>query len=98
MHKIVFLASAIEDIQSARDWYDDQRVDLGRLFVRQIDQSLIRIKSNPSAYPIKFGPLRAKLLKSFPHSIFYRIESNKIIRIYACLHHRQHVKEILESR
>lgn len=98
MAEIVLLKKAAEDIQKSRDWYDEKEENLGRLFVEKVHECIIRIADNPKAYPHKYRSLRAGLVATFPYSVFYMIEKNKAVRIYACLHHKQNADRILGKR
>jgi len=98
MAKILFLNEAIEDIRKARNWYDEKEDGLGHFFINRIDESINEIQNAPKAYPVKYGFLRAKMVRSFPYSIFYSVKNHGVIRIYACIHHKQLFDNILESR
>ncbi len=98
MAEIVLLNKAAEDIQKSRDWYDGKEENLGRLFVEKVHECIIRIAENPKAYPQKYRFLRAGLVATFPYSLFYSIEENDVIRVYACLHHKQNTDRILDVR
>ena len=45
--KPVFRPQADQEVQSARQWYDDQRPGLGIQFADAIDEAVERIASNP---------------------------------------------------
>ncbi|TVQ04888.1 MAG: hypothetical protein EA359_04985 [Balneolaceae bacterium] len=71
---------------------------MGKIFVEKVNECITSIALNPNAYPVKYRFLRARLLSTFPYSVFYKIEKNDLIRIYACLHHKQHADTILDKR
>lgn len=98
MADITFLQSAIDDIEKARDWYDDKHAGLGESFLKEMVNAVEIIKSSPKAFPKKYGPLRAKILYKFPYCIFYRVESDHLIRIHSCLHYKQNFQSIIERR
>ncbi len=98
MAEIVLLKKAAEDIQKSRDWYDEKEENLGRMFVEKVDECISRISEKPIAYPVKYRTLRAGLVATFPYSVFYSIEENDVIRVYACLHHKQNTDRILDER
>jgi hypothetical protein len=70
MADIVFLQFAVNDIEKARDWYDDKHPGLGESFLTEVVDAVEAIEKSLKAYPIKHGPLRAKLLNKFPDCIF----------------------------
>lgn len=98
MHKISFLEIAIQDIESAREWYDLKQSGLGEEFAEHVESAIIKIQATPNAFPIKHGLLKLKLVKRFPFTIFYKIESEDLIRVYACLHQRQNITSIIRKR
>lgn len=98
MAEIVFLKKAVEDIRTSRDWYDEKEENLGRLFLEKVNESITSIAENPKAYPEKYRFLRAKLIRTFPYTVFYKVESNNVIKIYGCLHYKQDTKTILGRR
>src|SRR5712692_2831997 len=50
--KPVFRPQADQEVQSARQWYEEQRPGLGIEFAGAIDEVVERISSNPLAFPI----------------------------------------------
>lgn len=98
MADIVFLQSAIIDIEKARDWYDEKYPGLGKSFLNEVINVVEAIEISPKAYPLKYGPLRAKILIKFPYCIFYRVETIQLIQINSCLHYKQDIQSIIDSR
>jgi toxin ParE1/3/4 len=98
MPDISFLEIAIRDIEAARDWYDMQQPGLGEEFAEQVESAIKRIQSTPNAFPVKHGLFKLKLVKKFPFTIFYKIESRDLIRIHACLHQRRDINSIIQKR
>jgi len=81
-------AGAIEDLQAARDWYEDQRVGLSFEFERAVDEGLVRIAAAPVAYAEVEPGIRRHVLSRFPYAVFYRLHS-EVIEILAVFHHRR---------
>ncbi|MFO7798388.1 MAG: type II toxin-antitoxin system RelE/ParE family toxin [Rhodohalobacter sp.] len=98
MANIVFLQFAVNDVEKARDWYDDKHPGLGERFLTEVTYAVEAIEKSPKAYPLKYGPLRAKLLNKFPYCIFYRVENKNLIRIHSCLHYKQNIQSIIDLR
>lgn len=73
MGKILFLNEAIEDIQKARNWYGEKEDGLGHFFINRVYERINEILNSPKSYPVKYGFLRAKIVSSFPYSIYYNI-------------------------
>jgi len=98
MAKIVLLEEVLGDMKHSRDWYDEQEQGLGELFVERITECIEKIADNPKAYPVKYRILRARLIQTFPYSVFYRVEKENEVHVYAVLHHRQNANRILTAR
>ncbi|MEX0905371.1 MAG: type II toxin-antitoxin system RelE/ParE family toxin [Balneolaceae bacterium] len=71
MPEIAFLKAALADLKDAREWYDEQQLNLGLHFLRELESSVKQIKRTPQAFPFKYGPLRQKMINKFPYFIFY---------------------------
>ena len=83
-----FHAGAIEDLQEARDWYEDQRAGLSFEFEGALDDGLGRIAAAPLANAEVEPGIRRHVLSRFPYAVFYRGHS-EVIEILAVLHHRR---------
>ncbi len=78
MSGIKFHQAAKNEFFAARDYYDDLVYGLGKIFINETERYFEIIKSNPLAYPIIKKNVRKAVMKKFPYSILYRLESNKI--------------------
>jgi toxin ParE1/3/4 len=70
---------AIEDIQTAMDYYNSHSPNLGYRFTDEVDNSLQAIAKLPEAYGYRYKNVRAKLLYKFPFLIFFIIDDKKFI-------------------
>lgn len=80
--RVRFRLEAAEDVESARDWYDEQRVGLGDDFVASLDHTLELIIQFPNGFPEIAAGHR------FPYAIYYRLVPD-VIDVLACLHNAQ---------
>ena len=71
--------AAVEDIQTAMDYYNSRSPNLGYRFTDEVDNSLQAIAKMPEAYGYRYKNVRAKLLYKFPFLIFFIIDDKKII-------------------
>lgn len=76
MHRVVFRASALEQVVKAKAWYDRQRSGLGAEFARSLESAVARVARNPFAAPIVHHEVRRTLVKRFPYSVFYTLEGD----------------------
>jgi plasmid stabilization system protein ParE len=76
---------ALEEIQEAFDWYEEQRPDLGREFLNAVRATLAAVEEAPRRYPKIRGETRRALVARFPYSILYIAEAERTI-VTACFH------------
>jgi len=83
--EVVFLETAIIELEEAIQYYEDQLPGLGRNFQYEIMYSLELISNHPQAW-IKIGTLtRRCLIPRFPYFILYIVE-NDLITVTAIGH------------
>jgi plasmid stabilization system protein ParE len=87
--KPVFRPQADQEVQAARQWYDEQRPGLGIRFAEAIDEAVERIAANPLAFPAVHGETRRAVVRRFPYGIYFRVLVNEII-VTAVMHGRRH--------
>lgn len=79
---------AEEDIDTAAQWYANERSDLALAFLSAVDDVFERIAQFPQAYPEVEAGTRKALMKRFPFCVYYTIDIDSIT-IVAVLHLRQ---------
>ncbi len=79
---------AKDDIELAFEWYEKQRRGLGFEFLDCIEISLRNILSFPDLYAEYYSSFRRCVIRRFPFSIFYTIESEEII-VHSVFDNRQ---------
>ena len=79
---------AEEDLQNAKQWYDERREGLGTELVLAVRRAVHLLQRNPERYPIYYRDFRRALLRRFPYKLFYRIEGDCII-VFRILHTKQ---------
>ena len=67
------------------DWYDGQRLGLGREFREAVDAGIGRISDNPFAYQERYRGARRAPLRRFPYALWYRVAGNFVV-VLACVH------------
>lgn len=78
-YSINLTPAAVEDIQTAMDYYNSRSVNLGFRFTDEVDNSLQAIAKMPEAYGYRYKNVRAKLLYKFPFLVFFIIDDKKFI-------------------
>jgi len=86
-YRIKLLPIAYKDLQEAKNWYNEQKENLGEEFKKAVIAEIDYIKDYPEHYQRKYKELRQSLVTRFPYAIFYLVEkSNKRIIIFGVLH------------
>ena len=76
--QIILTDRAIDDINIAKKWYNEQQINLGFKFAEYIFKCLESISSNPGGFPSKYKYTREMVIRKYPYIIIYSIEEDKI--------------------
>ncbi len=77
--------AATAEIQTAYEWYEQQRQGLGSEFLQEVREILAAIERSPTLYPVVRDDIRRALLRRFPYSILYVAEPEQTV-VLACFH------------
>jgi len=72
---------AASDIDEAYRWYERARGGLGAEFLAAVRSALDLVCERPEQFPVVYRNTRRMLLRRFPYSLFYRIESGAILLV-----------------
>jgi toxin ParE1/3/4 len=86
MYQVDFRKEAQQDILEAIEWYEEKRTGLGDEFYIAIENEKHFIEQNPYNYEDKYKGIRKAITKRFPYILYYRIESENQVIVYAVLH------------
>lgn len=75
-------AEAVEDIQKAFDYFEENKIGLGDRFLDALENYLNRIEKYPEHYQIKRNPYREAPIKDFPYVIIFEIQEAVVV-VYA---------------
>ena len=92
MYTLEFKSEVYDDIQTAYDWYEQQRKGLGEDFLLSLEDSYAKILRSPNGYQAIYKVVRRKLMRRFPFGIFFLIRDTQVI-VIAILHTRRSVTE-----
>ena len=73
------------DIESARDWYANQRRDLARAFTDEIEFRTRVILQSPESGSLVLGQVRRALVSRFPYCLYHVHDRDDVVFI-ACMH------------
>lgn len=75
MYPVVFTQIARMELIEAQDWYECESAGLGRRFREAINALVGRMSNNPRQFPIVHKNVRRALLRRFPYSLFFVMNS-----------------------
>ena len=86
--KVVFRRAAQAEFDAAALRYDMQQPGLGAQFVSEIERAVDLAASYPERFAIRHAEIRRAPARRFPYSVFYRVESERIV-VLAIFHARR---------
>ncbi len=85
MKRVQLSAMALDDLWSARDWYEERTHGLGVRFVATVDGVFAEIARGPLLFPVVYDDVRRALAGPFPYGVFFRVQTD-CLRIIAVVH------------
>ena len=86
--RILYLPDAAADVQETFEWYERQRLGLGREFLAALEVAEEALVRSPTAYRVVHRDTRRFLLRRFPYQVLYRVMDDTIV-IVGCFHVRR---------
>ena len=77
------------DIDSAAQWYENERPGLAARFLTDLDRTFTRIEERPLQFPTIADGIRRALLHTFPYAVYFQLSSENVT-VLAVLHLRRH--------
>src|SRR5690606_4708806 len=98
MHKIISITpKALEDLQQAIDYYNEQLQGLGIRFEGNVNDTFGKIQKMPKAASFAYDTVRYKVVEDFPFIITYE-ELDNLIAILRIFNTHQQPKKLFESK
>ena len=88
MRAMTFHEEASAEVNEAAKYYEERVPGLGLLFLVALEEAVEKILVNPEAFQLVGGETRHKLIRRFPYSLLYVIESDRI-RVLAVAHQKR---------
>ena len=79
MHRLRFLPEVAADLVAGSRWYEEKAPGLGEDFARMFYTRGEEISRSPLACAVVAGRYRRGLLRRFPYSVYYVVESDAIL-------------------
>ena len=73
---IVLDPGAMQDIQQAIDYYEEQQPGLGKQFEGALNQYLLKIEQNPF-FQVRYDDVHCLPVKKYPYMIHYTIDEGE---------------------
>ncbi len=86
--RLRYTSRAAEELDITFSWYESQRRGLGFEFLDCVEAAIETILQMPRLYAEHHRYFRRALVRRFPFSIFYTIESEEIV-VHAVFDNRQ---------
>ena len=87
--ELEYLEEALEEAEAAARWYAERSVSAAAGFSDEIDAAESAIVAFPDAWPPFDHGTRRYLLRRYPFSVIYRIESRRILIVAVAHGHRR---------
>lgn len=88
VRELEYLEEAIVEAEAAARWYAERSPRAAARFSAELDEAEAAILERPEAWPAADSSTRRYLLRRFPFSVVYRVESSRIL-IVAVAHGRR---------
>lgn len=86
-YQIKVSPEALQDIQEATDWYNEQLAGLGIRFQKQTVKQITKLKSTALLYNIRYGNVRCMLIKKFPFMAHFTLDiDHYTVTVFAVFH------------
>jgi plasmid stabilization system protein ParE len=82
---VVYRRQVGRDIAAGFGYYEGQTEGLGERFLAAVDSVFDAIERYPDMFAQVHGEVRRALVSRFPYSVFYRVESRRVV-VLAVLH------------
>lgn len=87
MYKVIIDIDALKDIQEATDWYNKIVKGLGARFQKQVKKQINILKTQPTAFSIRYSNVRCMLIKKFPFLIYFTVDKKlHTVEVFAIIH------------
>ena len=93
--QIVILEKAFQEIENARDYYENNQLNLGTSFTNEVFSILEILESNPLLFPVKFENIREAVIKKFPFVVIFEVLPNNEIIVLSVFHFRRNPEDKL---
>ena len=87
--EIEYIEEALVEAEAAARWYAERSATAAVAFSDEMDAAESAIARLPDAWPVFDGNTRRYLLRRFPFSLIYRVESHRVLIVAVAHGHRR---------
>lgn len=84
-YRVILEGVAEQDIVEAAEWYERQRIGLGKRFVAEVRAVFAQLRMNPQLFTKRHKDIHTATVKVFPYMVHYLVEEQSVI-VVAVLH------------
>ena len=85
---LILRREAEQDIKAAYEWYEEQRPNLGKKFIDEVERRIEKVDENPDLYATVYKDIRRGLCQRFPYSVYFVKVENDVV-VIGVLHQRR---------
>jgi plasmid stabilization system protein ParE len=78
-YKLTILPLAKNDLEEIASWYETIRKNLGKRFLKSVNDEMKIVRVNPHLYQIRYDGTRVALTQTFPYLIHFEIDQKEIV-------------------
>ena len=87
--QVVILEKAFHEIENAQDYYENNQINLGNSFTKEVFSILEILETNPLLFPVKFKNISEAVLNKFPFVVILEVLPNDEIIVLSVFHFRR---------
>ena len=91
-YDLIIKPRAIQMAKKAFDWYEEQQLGLGELFLMELENGYDKLETWPLSFAKIKTNYRQFVMRTFPYVIVYEILNNSVI-VYAVFHTSRHPRK-----
>jgi len=84
-YKLTILPLAKMDLEEIASWYEITQKNLGKRFLKCINDEMKIVRVKPLLYQIRYDETRVALIQTFPYLIHFEIDKKEIV-VKAIIH------------
>lgn len=87
--RLEYLDEALDEAEEAARWYAARSPSAAAGFTDELDVAAAAIERTPATWPAYDHGTRRFLLRRFPYSVVYRVESTRVVIVAVAHAHRR---------